>query len=305
MPLTDFIGVGVAKDYEKKVHPLTYSELSDEDIFQIDYENIADLIQQSCENLKRYNKAAGSEGIKLAPYSMGDVSFYEVTTPNEYYRSSWFTDVDLMRQINEFLIKDNSGKLPLYVPASRSKFYVVFEEDVAFKNFVWMLYKFYMKGEATKHAIYPLPHTITQDGWKEWIPFSDHPTATMLSNLRTLYRGKMYEKQKETMDLIQKEMGNYKPYKVTQMVNGLKVSYVEWTNRDLMGLIPQTDVIVFRTGFEPWEDEKRVFVKTDAVLKNWDSMQVAQCIWPPRYAVQGFPSDEVLEKIVEDSNWLF
>ncbi|MBP3223132.1 MAG: hypothetical protein J6M18_04315 [Actinomycetaceae bacterium] len=300
LPLTDFVGIGIAEDLPQVIQPIFYSHFEEAGIFERDTDNIGELFNSVTHNLRAFNLRK-NKGLNIAHTTINGAHVFSITSPHEY-QSSWFGDIEIIHRINEAILQDHPNQLLLYIPASRTNLFIVFADDPHLAEF----FSFMRRSLPTKDSIYPLPHTIAEDGWKEWIPFLDHPAARILENIRTSYRKSTYDMQVATMNTWPQDHGMLKEYTIKHMKGERHIAVSSWEDTDIYGSIPECDYISFIRSFN---DKNGIEEKTSAATVKlrvacdiWrEGIQKIDNIWPPRYAIQGFPSEDILTKMREAS----
>ena len=298
IPLTDFIGVGIADDHPDTIEPLFFSDLEERG----EDSELGEIFTHAVEELRTYNLEQGNSGLELGMANVSGARVFLLASPHNY-QSSWFTDLDMTQTIAESLIKEYPGALPLFVPASRTSMFVVMADDPSLAK----VFNSLRGHERDDDAIYPLPHTVASDGWSEWIPMPDHPAANVLSDLRTTYRERIYDQQIVQMEKMPGEFGVLKSYDVHHLRSGAYVSNTQWTNQDSYGSVPDTEFITFiRHGSGmPWDEDRgeQVSVRARVAREVWsDGFRKVEGAWPTRWAVTGFPDAEQLTALREASN---
>ncbi|MGO1591301.1 MAG: hypothetical protein ACTH1Z_04490 [Ancrocorticia sp.] len=295
LPLTDFIGVGLADDHPDTIQPLFFSDLDERGIAP----ELGPLFVDAVEELRQLNFHEGQAGIELGIADVSGAQVFWLTSPNNY-QSSWFADLDMAQTISESLVQEYPGSLPLFVPASRTSFFAVMADDPKLPLLLENLRGHDVDGD----AVYPLPHTVASDGWKEWIPMSDHPAARILEELRTTYRKRIYDCQaKEIMKWEGMDL-ELKPFSVHHLRSGSHVSNCQYTSRDHEASLPQTDFVSFvrQPSDLPWDEDKgeTITIRFHVALDMWpEGFHQAEGVWPPRWEVRGFPTPEQLEELSE------
>lgn len=297
IPLTDFIGVGLADDHPDTIEPLFYSDLE-----RGEDKELGEIFTHSVEELRTYNLEQGNSGLELGMANVSGARVFLLASPHNY-QSSWFTDLDMTQTIAESLTKEYPGALPLFVPASRTSMFVVMADDPSLAK----VFNSLRGHERDDDAIYPLPHTVASDGWSEWIPMPDHPAANVLSDLRTTYRERIYDQQVIQMGKIPGEFGVLKSYDVHHLRSGAYVSNTQWTNQDSYGSVPDTEFITFiRHGSGmPWDEDRgeQVSVRARVAREVWgEGFRKVEGAWPTRWEITGFPDAEQLTALREASH---
>lgn len=292
VPLTSFVGVGLAEDKLETIEPIYFSDLDERGISH----EIGPLFGSAIEQLRQLNAASGKPGLELGVTTVSGAKVFLFTAP-ENYQSSWFADVDMTQTVSESLTREYGDVLPLFIPASRNSLIVAMADDPQLPAMLKAL-----RGRLhDKEAIYPLPHTVASDGWQEWIPMPDHPAAKILAELRTSFRGRIYDAQVEAMSSWPSEFGSLKAYEIRRMRSGQYISHAQWKSSDGAGSIPDTDYVTFvheGSGL-PWEDNRgnSVTLLSRVAREVWDGFTAMDGVWPPRYATTGFPSPEQMDNL--------
>lgn len=295
IPLTDFLGVGLADDHPDTIQPLFFSDLAERGIAP----ELGPLFVDAVEELRQLNFSEGQAGIELGIADISGAQVFWLTSPSNY-QSSWFADLDMAQTISDSLMQEYPGSLPLFVPASRTSFFVVMADDPKLGKLMEKL-----RGhENDDDALYPLPHTVASDGWKEWIPMSDHPAAQILEELRITYRKRIYDRQAKEIEKWEGAHPSLKSYNVHHLRSGGHVSNCQFTNRDRAASLPQTDFISFvrQPSGLPWDEDpgETVTIRFHIARDIWpEGFDKADGVWPPRWDVHGFPSQEELNELSE------
>ena len=295
IPLTDFVGVGLADDHPDTIQPLFFSDLAERGIAP----ELGPLFVDAVEELRQLNFSEGQAGIELGIADVAGAKVFWLTSPSNY-QSSWFADLDMAQTISESLIQEYPDSLPLFIPASRTSFFAVMADDPRLPRLMEKL-----RGhDGDDDAVYPLPHTVASDGWQEWIPMSDHPAARILEELRTTYRKRIYACQVKEISKWEGSELELKAYNVHHLRSGGYVSNCQYTNRDQSASLPQTDFITFvrKPSGLPWDEDtgETVTVRFHVARDTWpEGFHRAEGVWPPRWDVTGFPTDEKLHELSE------
>lgn len=293
IPLTDFIAAGIAQDNLKTISPIYYSQLTD------DFREIGEILSESVSELRNIVDTI-DQTLRLDVMRIAGANVISFSEPMNY-ESSWFADLELIQQLTARISTDQRDSLFLFVPASRTKFYIVREDDPNLADF----FKELLATSDSPEAIYPLPHTVAADGWREWIPFPGSPLAEILGALRGKFRQAIYAEQVRQM-LTWGDFGALKSYDPKVLRNGERVSNTIWRNTDGVGSVPDTDFITFirEPSPHPWENAPSVkfSIRTHIAREIWgEGIKLAENIWPPRWEITGFPDDETLTKLREAS----
>ncbi|VEI13280.1 hypothetical protein [Trueperella bialowiezensis] len=286
LPITDFLAVGIAHDYPDTIEPIYYSQLEDSD---------ADIGEVVSEAVNRLRQAAGrrSQSVEIEVTEIAGARVMSFLQPANY-EVSWFVDVEMTMHIAERISEHRPDDIPLFVPASRSKLYIVFADDPHLTDF----FEFLLDQRDASDVVYPLPHTVAEDGWLEWQPFPGSRLADVLANLRNHYRQKIYRAQ---LDVISQwpHVGAVTSFDIRRLTSGERVSVTTWDASNDHGTIPKTDFVTFtrRPSPHPWEDVTpvNITVRTHVARELWPAgFSDDTNVWPPRYTITGFPDDDTL-----------
>ena len=294
VPLTPFVGAGIAIDGQDLITPMYFSDAE-----RLGLPNdIVGFFQQALMHLRTSDLTDGQPSVQVQPGKLAGAHIFEFAGPPSY-QSSWFMDVDMALTVAESLSSKNDDGLPLFVPASRDLTFVVMADDPSLAP----LFQYLSRGASD--MIYPLPHVVTDDGWSEWIPMSDHPAARILSKIRARSRAKIYSVQEREMRTWPNDFGTLAPFEVVR--NGaFTSSSTHWTSTDGFGSIPDTDYIEFvreRSPY-PWEADTSGYVRLRAQVARdvWhEGISPMHNVWPPRWNINGFPDDAHMSALKEAS----
>ncbi len=142
-------------------------------------------------------------------------------------------------------------------------------------------------------------HVLVGDEWQAWEVPEDHPSAEKLRLLRLRFRHGEYEEQRSVLNEWTQDQG----------IDAFVAGFMVFENRD-RGLVksfsqlskgvstwlPQADRIVF---FDPQTDSKHYADWNRAVELLGDRMTRLEH-WPPRWAIDGFPTNEQLAALSTD-----
>ncbi|XCB29193.1 hypothetical protein RQN30_07960 [Arcanobacterium hippocoleae] len=287
VPLTDFIAVGITHGQAEKISPVYYSQIESE------HREVDEILTDSLHTLREVTNSR-SRALKLSETKIAGAKVISFTDL-ENYESSWFADFDIITQLTERIAKDYRPSLPLFVPAARTKLYIIFDDDPHLVDF----FKTLRTARDSDETIYPLPHTVTADGWREWIPLPGSPLAEVLGELRGHFRKQIYDTQVKQM-LTWGEFGALKTYQPQILRSGEHVSNTFWTDTDRSGSIPDTDFITFvrEPSPHPWEENRgmKISIRSYLAREIWkNSFQRNENAWPPRWDIVGFPDAGTLE----------
>jgi uncharacterized protein YtpQ (UPF0354 family) len=129
------------------------------------------------------------------------------------------------------------------------------------------------------------------DEWVPWLPAVSHPPYKDFRQLQLQTLGQNYAEQKDLLDKLHVRNGEdvfVASFSALPAPDGRVLSYATWTDTT-NSLLPKTDVLVLgRLGGEPRVVEwQRVMDVAGDLVEPLD-------IYPPRYRVREFPSEEQL-----------
>ncbi|MBR5951459.1 MAG: hypothetical protein IKZ87_08535 [Actinomycetaceae bacterium] len=295
IPLTDFVAVGLAEDHAERIIPLFFSQFARHGI-DADTEGHS-LFRRAIDNLRTHNLSGGKVGVVLGVTRVAGAQVLTFTSPEDY-QSSWFADVEVLQQVKASIVRDNPDVLPLFIPASRTNLLVVFADDPHLPSFFSVI----MRNIPAPDTVYPLPHTLAEDGWREWIPLNDHPAAAVLEKMRNDCRSRAYAAQAQFLRTPPSETTSYgsvKDYEV-HSVNGRSVSMATWTDSDNFGSLPMTDFITFICENGSDGEREQVTIRRLVACEVWkEGLKEAPRIWPARLEVHGFPDASTMRALHE------
>ena len=304
VPMTPFIGTGIAVDSAHTITPLFFSDLENTGLPS----DIVPLFQHALTRLRTFDTVDGQPSVQVYPQQIGGANVFDFTGPANY-QSSWFMDVEMVLTVSESLSKANRDSLPLFVPASRASLFVVMADDPHLPELFTRLAKDLNRPD----TIYPLPHVVTQDGWSEWIPMPDHPAAKALAKIRTSVRERIYRAQAEAMRTWPGDFGRLVEFQVLRqgslIASPPMSSLAIWTSDAGYGSLPDTDFVAFlrqTSAGEPWEERDwrgMVVLRAQVARDVWhEGISPMTNVWPPRWSVRGFPDDAQLNALREASD---
>lgn len=289
VPLTEFLAVGLAHDMPDTIQPVYYSQIQDS------FREVGELMVEAVEELRGLTNAQ-RQTVEIGITQIAGARVMSFLQPANY-ELSWFCDLDMMQQVAEKIAAERPDDIPLFVPASRTKLYIVFADDPKLVDF----FKLLLAQRGAAEAVYPLPHTVAADGWREWVPFPGSELSEVLGSLRNYFRQKIYAAQVEAMHKWG-EFGELKAFAPRRLKSGERVSATEWDASDSRGSIPQTDFITFtrQPSPHPWEEvvPVSVTVRSHVARELWPAgFTKDDDAWPPRWEVNGFPDDDTLNEL--------
>ncbi len=152
-------------------------------------------------------------------------------------------------------------------------------------------------------AISGLAVRLEGDEWVPFLPAEDHPAFTRLLRLRLLSQGADYNSQKKALEAWYEQQDEdvyVGPYSVaTHQESGDTFSYCVWTESVDVSLPVAQRVFFVRIG----EDEKPRVVGASTfarVQEHLGALLTPQDLYPPRYRVSDFPSQEQLAVLMDE-----
>ena len=296
VPLTPFVGAGIAIDGRDLITPMYFSDAERLGLPT----DIVGFFQQALMHLRTSDLTNGQPSVQVQPGTLAGAQIFEFAGPPSY-QSSWFMDVEMALTVAESLSSVHDDGLALFVPASRDLAFVVMADDPHLAP----LFQYLSRATTDAESIYPLPHVVTGDGWSEWIPMNDHPAARILSKIRARSRAAIYSVQEREMRTWPNDFGKLAPFEVIRD-GALTSSATRWTSLDGFGSVPDAEYIDFvrQRSPHPWDAETsdRVRLRTQVARDVWhEGMSPMHNVWPPRWNVAGFPDDAQMAALKEAS----
>ncbi|MDO4887726.1 MAG: hypothetical protein Q3979_03325 [Actinomycetaceae bacterium] len=294
VPMTPFIGTGIAIDGPNTITPMYFSDTEKLGLPA----DIGPLFESAVMRLRLWGKSREQTSVQVHHREIDGCQIFEFDGPGNY-ESSWFMDVDTALFLNETLGKVYDS-LPLFVPASRTSMFIVMADDPGLAGLFRTL-----AGRVGPDIIYPLPHVVSQDGWSEWIPMPDHPAARILSKMRTSSRERIYGAQVRAMERWPGDFGVLADFEAIRS-GDLTASCTRWGSTDGYGSLPDTDYIAFvrERPREPWSPDRGeiVLLRSQVARDVWhEGISPMDNVWPPRWSVQGFPDEAQFNALKEAS----
>lgn len=290
LPLTEFLAVGLAYDMPETIQPIYYSQIANDD------REVGEIMSEAVVTLRTFQNPH-QQTVEIGLTEVAGAKVMTFLKPANY-ELSWFADLEIMQEIAARAAEQANGDIPLFIPASRTKLFIVFASDPHLPDFFRLL----LAERNAPDAVYPLPHTVAADGWREWAPFPGSPLAEMLSTLRNQFRARIYDTQVRAM-LTWGDFGALKSFHVRRLKTGERVSTTVWDAADGHGSIPETDFITFVREESRSGEEKvpavEITVLLNAAREIWPSgFSRDENAWPPRWEVTGFPDDATLQQLL-------
>ena len=186
--------------------------------------------------------------------------------------------------IRRFQVKgDHIAMIP-----NRENLIVAGSEDV--KGLAGMV-KLAAKAMKEPRPISGIALRLDGDEWTPWMPAEDHPSYKAFQELQLQSFGQDYAQQKDTLDKLHEKNGEevfVANFNAIKRPDGKVFSYATWTET-ANSLLPKTDTLVLgRIGSEPQ------MVPWEKVVDVAGDLMAAVDIYPPRYRVRSFPSEDQL-----------
>ncbi|WP_297565590.1 hypothetical protein [uncultured Arcanobacterium sp.] len=320
MPLTDFIGMGLVYDSPNHVKPIYYStieeneteigdffsiaigdlrRLSNVQILNADSDTTLDRIKLGKPfKLKNPNNRKLLQNISMQFLTIAGAHVLSIACPSNY-ELSWLCDLDMMHRLAKKLSAHQTYNIPLFIPVTSSELLIVFSESPCLAD----LFTELAAREEYTNLLYPLPHTIAADGWREWIPLPGSRLSKILSELRYYYRSRNYREQLNYMERWSSE-NSLKSYDLYTTAAGEKVTAAQWNATDETGSVPDTEYLIFHRdpSPHPWDTEEPVHIALQSHIARelWPAgFQKDENAWPPRWEIKGFPDSATLAKFRE------
>ena len=268
-PLGDHLLTAVVYDL-----PTSIRSLSEEDLekWGISY---YEAIEIACTNLREASNA----------YSKIGEGFYSAISGDSY---------DPARILLKDLVMswDVGGDHVAMVP-QRDAMYVTGSDDELGLKIMVDLAEMTLKDNL--RPLSPVPLRLVDGEWEDWEFPKSHPEYARYHRLEHQYFGELYESQKVLLDAIH-EKEEFDVYVasfsgIQHDTKGELWSYCVWT-KDCDSILPKTDLVMLNPSGEPYP------CKWDDVVKIvGDLLEPVEDLYPIRYRVRSFPTDEQLSNI--------
>lgn len=194
---------------------------------------------------------------------------------------------------SRILLKDRIRALPVKgspvaVAFTRDLLLITGSEDEAS---LLLMQQFMADHEDEPRPLSPLPLILEEDEWLDWLPPAGHPAREKWqSQWRNLYGG-FYHQQKP---LLEKRLETEGQDQFVASFSGVEkegeaFSYAVWS-RSVPTWLPQVEKIAFCQ-----DDGPSWMVEWDAVRATVGDLMQPQDVYPPRWLVDDFPTDEQFE----------
>jgi len=265
--LNDYLVVGLVYDMHEALRTIHEDDLDKWGVtvyeaLEIAKDNLSQLPQQVI---------GPAEGTGVYLSAMGDS-----------YDSSRLLLLDLVRQ---FKVKGD----PIAMVPNRNVLIVTGSEDVEGLKGMLALAKEPLQ---QPYAIGGIALTLDGDDWNVWLPNPAHPLYKEFRLMQIQAYGQDYNEQKETLDKLHEKqreavfVATYSAMKKKD--NGELTSYCVWS-KGVPTLLPKTDLIGFTQ-----KDAKSRVAAWDRVVETVGNLMEPLGMYPPRWKVTDFPTDEQL-----------
>ncbi|MGA2063285.1 MAG: hypothetical protein ABSG67_22675 [Thermoguttaceae bacterium] len=129
------------------------------------------------------------------------------------------------------------------------------------------------------------------DEWVPWLPDVSHSLYKEFQQLHLHSLGRDYAEQKDLLDKMNIKNGVdvfVATFSIIQAPDGKIFSYAVWAE-GVVALLPETDMVVFTR-----RDGETAMVERQKALDEVGDLMERLEMYPPRYRVTGFPSEEQL-----------
>ena len=265
--LGEHFGIGLVYDLPESMRSISQGSL---DAWGVTF---YEALEAAMENL------LSMEAKFIGPES-GEGAYLSATGDN--YDASRLLIKDAIRR---FQVKGD----PIAMIPNRENLIVVGSEDV--EGLAGMA-ELAAKAINEPRAISGIALRLNGEDWVPWLPDVLHPSYKEFHRLQIQTFAQDYAQQKEMLDKLHEKNGEkvfVANFSAIKRADGKLFSYATWTVTE-NSLLPKTDTLVLgRIGSEPQmvEWEKAVGIAGD-LMEPLD-------IYPPRYRVRGFPSEEQLK----------
>ncbi|MCA9121215.1 MAG: hypothetical protein H6822_21795 [Planctomycetaceae bacterium] len=230
----------------------------------------------ACQNLDESTIAWGK---------IGD-NFHSAVSGDNYDSSR----VLLLDRIRSFDVIGN----PVAMVAQRDAMYVTGSDDESGLGIMLALTEKTLAEEP--RPLSPLPMQLVEGEWVDWMPERDHPLYPKFALLETNFLGGLYAEQKELLNAVNEQTSEDDAFVASfsglQNDAGDVKSYCVW-GAGVHTLLPKTQYIMLST-----ENGLVASGKWDTVQRHvGDLMRPAKGLYPIRYRVREFPSQQQLADI--------
>jgi hypothetical protein len=185
---------------------------------------------------------------------------------------------------------------PIAAVPNREAMYVCGSED---EDSLRLLAELVKKDIHHERYISGMLFRLVDNDWEVWLPPEGHPLFDAFRELYVQSLGQEYGDQKNLLDqrheLEKTDIFVASFSAMRNKTTGRIRTYCVWSE-GVDSLLPETDEIFFYRPNKP-ENEKRAAADWDAVRRLAGSLFEEVDVYPTRWRVRSFPTDEVLKKV--------
>lgn len=268
--LNDYLVIGLVYDMREAIRTIHQDDLDKWGVtfyeaLEIARDNLSQLPQQVIG-------PADGEGVYLS--AMGDS-----------YDSSRLLLLDLIRQ---FKVKGD----PIAMVPNRNALIVAGSEDVEGLKGMLALAKDAMQ---KPYTIGGIAMRLDGEDWVTWLPDPSHPLYKDFRLLQIQTYGQEYDEQMELLNKLHEKKGEdifVASYSAMEnKENGNLLSCCVWS-KNVLTLLPKTDLVAFIQ-----EGAKPRIAEWDRVVETVGNLMEPLDMYPPRWRVSEYPTDEQLALI--------
>lgn len=141
---------------------------------------------------------------------------------------------------------------------------------------------------------------LRDDEWEPWLPPQDHPAYDAWRLLALQSHGQDYAEQKALLDKRHaKEQADVFLASFSAMEDEASGSVTSWCSwaEGIESWLPETDEVIFTSILAPDDVKLRARASWDEVRAVAGDLMEPLELYPPRWRVTGFPSDEALAQL--------
>jgi hypothetical protein len=211
--------------------------------------------------------------------------------------SAWHDTHDASRAFLHDLVwhLDVAGDHVAFLP-NRNCLIVTGAEDVAG---LLMAASFAEKVLDEPRAMSGVPLRLAGREWRIFAPESPAPVAEAIGNLTRLSRARHYAEQKELLDKVGARTGAdvfHASCTLMQRPDGTRFTYAVWTC-DVAATLPEVDSVAFTEVRGDGEPRSLGMAPWARVVEIAGNLMTRTADYPPRHAVDEFPSREQLARL--------
>ncbi len=268
--LNDYLVIGLVYDMREAIRTIHHDDLDNWGVtfyeaLEIARDNLSQLPQQVIG-------PAEGEGVYLS--AMGDS-----------YDSSRLLLLDLIRQ---FKVKGD----PIAMVPNRNALIVAGSEDVKGLKGMLALAKEPLQ---QPYAIGGIVMRLDGDDWATWLPDPSNPLYREFRLLQIQTYGQEYNEQMEILNKLHEIKGEdifVASYSAMEHKETGKLSSCCVWSKNVLTLLPRTDAVAFIQ-----ENAKPIIAEWDRVIETVGNLMEPLDMYPPRWKVSEYPTDEQLALI--------